>query len=368
VSAPKTHDPVVVNTRDGACWERRAVTDDGRGLYAVEGSCKCPEYLLVPLSELARHGIVGQAFALPMPVGPDPSPLERRQLRVDEVERAYTFDTAELKRRVGEAVATVARQAQKITELERIANAERARVAALEAAAYGDATVRLLSPVEQIRHLHACVAAQLSRADTLDRLCREQRAQADKATARVAELEAERHSTNEALSEAAEALRADRDRIAELEEWKAADEKVRPHRVAIANSNLHYIGKLELRIRRARVLHLKHSDSEHCQHDGEAWPCPTVAALEAAVGEAVHPCGCPKRFGRHADGCSTEAARADEAATGDTLPAWLYRRFMPDGEGWDCLDAGQRDYWEHQARAVRRAVARGGFKPEMGGV
>lgn len=35
--------------------------------------------------------------------------------------------------------------------------------------------------------------------------------------ARVAELEAERHSTNEALSDAAERMRADRDRIAELE-------------------------------------------------------------------------------------------------------------------------------------------------------
>lgn len=35
--------------------------------------------------------------------------------------------------------------------------------------------------------------------------------------ARVVELERERHSTNEALSDAAEALRADRDRIAELE-------------------------------------------------------------------------------------------------------------------------------------------------------
>ncbi len=35
--------------------------------------------------------------------------------------------------------------------------------------------------------------------------------------ARVAELKAERHTTNEALSQAAEALRTDRDRIAELE-------------------------------------------------------------------------------------------------------------------------------------------------------
>ncbi|MFF7485580.1 hypothetical protein ACFZBC_08790 [Streptomyces luteogriseus] len=58
-----------------------------------------------------------------------------------------------------------------------------ARIAELEAVAYGDATVRLLSPVEQIRHLHACVTAQLSRADTLDRLLREKQA-------RVAELDA----------------------------------------------------------------------------------------------------------------------------------------------------------------------------------
>jgi hypothetical protein len=41
---------------------------------------------------------------------------------------------------------------------------------------------------------------------------------------RVAELEAERHVTNEALSDAAERLRADRDRIAELERRVAAEE------------------------------------------------------------------------------------------------------------------------------------------------
>lgn len=52
------------------------------------------------------------------------------------------------------------------------------------------------------------------------------------------------------------------------------------------------------------------------------------------------------------------------AAEADTLPAWLYSRFMAglSGVGWDNLDADDRAYWEHQARAVRRAVARGGFK------
>lgn len=47
----------------------------------------------------------------------------------------------------------------------------RERAAELEAEAYGDAVIRLVDPVSQIRHLHACVAAQRSRADVLDHLC-----------------------------------------------------------------------------------------------------------------------------------------------------------------------------------------------------
>ncbi|MFE7485555.1 hypothetical protein [Streptomyces sp. NPDC057552] len=57
------------------------------------------------------------------------------------------------------------------TDLYAELNAARARVAELEAEAYGDAAVRLVDPISQIRHLHACVAAQRSRADVLDRLC-----------------------------------------------------------------------------------------------------------------------------------------------------------------------------------------------------
>ena len=104
MSAPTTHDPRFVNTRDGVCWERRAVTDSGLGLYAVEGSCKCPPFKMATFVELAAHGIVEWADVLPMPVGPVPqlSELERLRLRVDEVERAYTFDTAALKRRIAE--------------------------------------------------------------------------------------------------------------------------------------------------------------------------------------------------------------------------------------------------------------------------
>jgi hypothetical protein len=81
MSAPTSHDPLVVNTKDGVTWVRRAVTQDGRGLYAVTDSCKCPPYLMVTLAELAEHGIAGQADALPVPVGPEPSGLtsEREQ-------------------------------------------------------------------------------------------------------------------------------------------------------------------------------------------------------------------------------------------------------------------------------------------------
>ncbi|MGW5477657.1 hypothetical protein [Streptomyces sp. NPDC004008] len=47
---------------------------------------------------------------------------------------------------------------------------------------------------------------------------------------------------------------------------------------------------------------------------------------------------------------------------GDTLPAWLLQRFDPRSPDWDALSDDDRAYWEHHARAVRRAVARGGFK------
>jgi hypothetical protein len=47
----------------------------------------------------------------------------------------------------------------------------------------------------------------------------------------------------------------------------------------------------------------------------------------------------------------------------DTLPAWLYQRFARDRNvPWDDLHEDNRSYWEHEAAAVRRAVARGGFK------
>jgi len=46
----------------------------------------------------------------------------------------------------------------------------------------------------------------------------------------------------------------------------------------------------------------------------------------------------------------------------DTLSAWLYWRFGPRTRSWDTVGDEEKDYWEHQAAAVRRAVDRGGFR------
>ncbi|WP_086768136.1 hypothetical protein [Streptomyces bobili] len=86
MSAPTTHDPVAVNTKDGSCWRRRAVTQSGRGLYAlaaVQGDV--PELVLSTLAELAEHGLRGMAFALPVPVGPGPvvRPLALHEAQID---------------------------------------------------------------------------------------------------------------------------------------------------------------------------------------------------------------------------------------------------------------------------------------------
>lgn len=51
----------------------------------------------------------------------------------------------------------------------------------------------------------------------------------------------------------------------------------------------------------------------------------------------------------------------------DTFPAWLAQRFDPNSPPWDALDHDGRTYWQHEAAAVRRAVARRGFKNDTTG-
>ena len=85
--------------------------------------------------------------------------------------------------------------------------------------------------------------------------------------ARVAELETERHTTNEALSDAAETLRADRDRIAELCRQVEAErpEAAQTHRCGIPLT------------RRLECGHCPHEVCEDCDRCPHTCRCGTPA-------------------------------------------------------------------------------------------
>lgn len=83
--------PIAVNTADGVCWTRRGALRGGEALYAPEGVCDCPPFVMATLAEVAEHGIVGSADALPMPVGPAPQVAETF---VPRTERSYWVDIA----------------------------------------------------------------------------------------------------------------------------------------------------------------------------------------------------------------------------------------------------------------------------------
>jgi hypothetical protein len=76
--------------------------------------------------------------------------------------------------------------------------------------------------------------------------------------------------------------------------------------------------------------------------------------------------GLRRLAGEARDERETQAPQPDAESPGEpemgTLPAWLHQRFTSSGVSWENLDDAERSYWEHQARAVRRAVTRGGFK------
>lgn len=63
------HDPLVVNTQDNRCWVRRAWSQDGHGLYGLEGSPQTAEQTLLLMRELAEYGLRSMAFVLPVPAG-----------------------------------------------------------------------------------------------------------------------------------------------------------------------------------------------------------------------------------------------------------------------------------------------------------
>lgn len=120
--------------------------------------------------------------------------LEQLRARVDEVERKYTFDTAELKRQLDAALARVAELEHK----KRLEDRERVELlTGLE---------RALAPFCVDAKAAAVAAAEVRHCEAEWLLRDAQRSQD-----RVTELEAERHSTNEALDDAVRELRARRD-------------------------------------------------------------------------------------------------------------------------------------------------------------
>lgn len=154
--------PLVVNTRDGACWLRCAVTRDGAALYAMEGAGAHPYPLMATEADLAEMGIVGSADVLPVPVGPAPQALSVERLAEIEAELRHV-----------------------------------ARVAA-------EATGWRLEDYQAVRGALHGARLVVTEAGHL--------------RARVAELEAERHTTNEALADVTQALRASQSPKVQVEE------------------------------------------------------------------------------------------------------------------------------------------------------
>jgi hypothetical protein len=200
VSAPVSHHPLVVNTADGSCWTRRAVSRDGRGLYALAGSvAEVPDEVLVSLADLAELGIVGSAFALPMPVGPVPR-SELDQARDDVMGACLARweeeqDNARLRLALASAKRGRSQLRAQVAELEAQRERRRVRLVALQNDALNMRGT--LSPNGEDNKVPFTLGETLTPA-------------VEWLINRVAELEAERHSTNEALDDAVQALRADR--------------------------------------------------------------------------------------------------------------------------------------------------------------
>jgi hypothetical protein len=118
--------------------------------------------------------------------------------------------------------------------------------------------------------------------------------------------------------------------------------------VAFGDPTAKHIGAIASSWLRRRARETEAGQPELRRMAGETQPAETCPTPE------THNWGC---------GCLSD----EHPAALGTLPAWLHQRFDPRGPDWDQLDEDDRSYWEHQARAVRRAFARGGFKqPAVG--
>lgn len=183
MNAPVSHDPLVVNTQDGSCWMRRAVTREGRGLYALADTVAgAPDAVLATLADLAELGLASMVDALPMPVGAGLRTIGVVETELDGVSLSLyeeQLDTARLR-------------------------------LALKSAQQGRREARALREL-----------TEESRKRWRDALLKD-RGELEVLRSEVAALREERHSTNESVDDAAKALRADRDRIDGLEQTNEA--------------------------------------------------------------------------------------------------------------------------------------------------
>ena len=281
--------PLVVNTTDGTVWTRRGALRGGEPLYAPAGVCGCPEFVMATLAELAEHGISGSADVLPVPVGPQPwsqaeakdefERILREKFRLEDALTKSRRDAARARRerdlireRVSEPYGCthcghtkrshgrqylsgvgmhawerptdeqvkdrmLARRAARMPmDVEEL----RARVAELEAAAY-------VAPSPSCTRCYGADAARFvakGGPTTPCRVCGP--SQVEQLEARVAELEAERHTTNEALDDAVQALRERQvEREALVERMRAGQRWQRGRNPELVSENL--ISQSELR-------------------------------------------------------------------------------------------------------------------------
>ena len=177
-------------------------------LYAAEQAESVLEgqgYKAVAVVDTERETAAAEG-ALPVPVGDQPQPLDDTQLAeyAALIERTTPLGAATASPGMAATLlAEVQRLNGLVAELETQRERRRIRLIALQNDALN--MRGSLSPMGGARKVPFPLGETLTPA-------------VDWLIGRVTELEAERHTTNEALADAAETLRANRDRIAELEE------------------------------------------------------------------------------------------------------------------------------------------------------
>lgn len=93
-----------------------------------------------------------------------------------------------------------------------------------------------------------------------------------------------------------------------------------------------------------RAIHTKHTDSEHCRHDAESWPCPTVAALGDDVEEQPAMPAVGDRY-TSPDGTVVTVNRVWNADDGHTSVAYEWHDPRASYAGSACpLDVFRRTY------------------------